>query len=139
MAGDLSALPALPHGAPFLMLDRTVELEGDRGVFIKMVTASDPVVAADGSMPAVFVLEAMAQAGGAVLGARGGVERLAGPLAKVDGFCLHEPVRIGEELRIEARLVRYTRGVSIFEARATVAGQLRAQARISLALPPIPA
>jgi 3-hydroxymyristoyl/3-hydroxydecanoyl-(acyl carrier protein) dehydratase len=119
------------------MLDRTVELERDRGVFVKMVAASDPVVAPDGSMPAVFVLEAMAQAGGAVLGARGGIERIAGPLAKVDGFCLHEPVRIGDELRIEARLVRYTRGVSIFEAQASVAGQLRAQARISLALPPV--
>jgi 3-hydroxyacyl-[acyl-carrier-protein] dehydratase len=117
------------------MLDRMVEVSGDRGVFIKMIAASDPVVGPDGTMPAVFVLEAMAQAGGAVLGASGGVARAAGPLAKVDGFRLHEPVRIGDELRIEARLVRYTRGVSIFEARATVDGELRAEARVSLAIP----
>jgi 3-hydroxyacyl-[acyl-carrier-protein] dehydratase len=117
------------------MLDRTIEIADDRGVFVKMVTANDPVVAADSSLPAVFVLEAMAQAGGALLGARGGV-RVAGPLAKVDGFRLHAPVRAGDELRIEARLVRYTRGVSIFEARATVEGELRAEARISLAIPP---
>jgi 3-hydroxymyristoyl/3-hydroxydecanoyl-(acyl carrier protein) dehydratase len=135
MADELKPLPSLPHAAPFLMLDRMVEVSGDRGVFIKMVSAGDPVVGPDGTMPAVFVLEAMAQAGGAVLGASGGVARAAGPLAKVDGFRLHGPVRIGDELRIEARLMRYTRGVSIFEARATVEGELRAEARVSLAIP----
>ena len=119
------------------MLDRMVEVTSNRGVFVKMVAASDPVVGPDGTMPAVFVLEAMAQAGGAVLGASGGVARSAGPLAKVDGFRLHEAVRAGDELRIEARLVRYTRGVSIFEARATVDGALRAEARVSLAIPQI--
>lgn len=132
---EFQSLPVLPHGAPFLMLDRTLEVSDDRGVFVKMVTIGDPVVGPDGSMPAVFVLEAMAQAGGAILGARGGGTRLAGPLAKVDGFRLHGAVRAGDELRIEAHLVRYTRGVSIFEARATVAGVLRAEARISLAIP----
>jgi 3-hydroxymyristoyl/3-hydroxydecanoyl-(acyl carrier protein) dehydratase len=135
MADELKPLPSLPHAAPFLMLDRMVEVSSDRGVFLKMVAASDPVVGPDGTMPAVFVLEDMAQAGGAVLAASGSVARTAGPLAKVDGFRLHEPVRIGDELRIEARLVRYTRGVSIFEARASVAGELRAEVRLSLALP----
>jgi 3-hydroxymyristoyl/3-hydroxydecanoyl-(acyl carrier protein) dehydratase len=135
MADELKPLPSLPHASPFLMLDRMVEVSADRGVFIKMVAAGDPVVEPDGTMPAVFVLEAMAQAGGAVLGATGGVARAAGPLAKVDAFRLHQPVRVGDELRIEARLMRYTRGVSIFEARATVDGELRAEARVSLAIP----
>jgi 3-hydroxyacyl-[acyl-carrier-protein] dehydratase len=118
-----------------LLLDRTIEIDRDRGVFAKMIAASDPLLAADGTMPAVFVLEAMAQAGGAVLAASGEQERTAGLLAKVDAFRLHEPVRLGDELHVEARLVRYTRGVSIFEARAHVDGALRAEARISLALP----
>lgn len=137
MSTSLRPFPALPHRAPFLMLDRVVEVERDRGLFVKMVTASDPCLAADGTMPAVFVLEAMAQAGGAVLSAAGETQRTAGPLAKVDGFRLHAAVRMGDELRVEARLVRHTRGVSIFETRATVEGRLCAEARVSLAVPPV--
>ena len=117
------------------MLDRTVEVSADRGVFLKMITAADPLVAADGTMPAVFVLEAMAQAGGAVLGSGAGGPRAAGMLAKVDGFRMHHAVRVGDELRVEVRLLRYTRGVSIFETRASVESRLCAEARLSLALP----
>jgi 3-hydroxyacyl-[acyl-carrier-protein] dehydratase len=135
MADELRLPPSLPHAAPFLMLDRALEVAPERGVFVKMVAAGDPVVGSDGTMPAVFVLEAMAQAGGAVLGANVGGARTAGMLAKVDGFRLHDSVRVGDELHIEARLVRYTRGVSIFETRASVDGELRAEARLSLALP----
>jgi 3-hydroxyacyl-[acyl-carrier-protein] dehydratase len=127
----------LPHRAPFLLLDRTVEVGTDHGVFAKLVCANDPCIAADGTLPGVFVLEAMAQAGGAVLASGGQSQRTAGPLAKVDGFRLHDAVRVGDELRVEARLVRYTRGVSIFEARASVEGRLCAEARFSLAVPAI--
>src|SRR5262245_38465978 len=135
MADELPPRPLLPHAAPFLMLDRTVEVAADRGVFLKMITAADPLVAADGTMPAVFVLEAMAQGGGAVLGAGPRGPRAAGMLAKVDGFRVHHPVRVGDELRIEVRLLRYARGVSIFETRASVEARLCAEARLSLALP----
>jgi len=138
MADEWKPLPSLPHAAPFLMLDRTLEVAAERGVFVKMVAAGDPVVGPDGTMPALFVLEAMAQAGGAVLSAGPAGARAAGMLAKVDGFRLHDTVRVGDELRIEARLVRYTLGVSIFETRASVDGQLRAEARLSLALPQAP-
>jgi 3-hydroxyacyl-[acyl-carrier-protein] dehydratase len=135
MADELRAPPPLPHAAPFLMLDRTIEVSADRGVFVKMVAAADPIVAADGTMPAVFVLEAMAQAGGAVLASGAGGPRAAGMLAKVDGFKVHQPVRVGDELRVAARLLRYARGVSIFETQASVDGRLCAEARLSLALP----
>ncbi|HWP99746.1 MAG TPA: hypothetical protein VNK92_04685 [Vicinamibacterales bacterium] len=134
MADELPP-PPLPHAAPFLLLDRTIEVAADRGVFSKMIAAADPLVAADGTMPAVFVLEAMAQAGGAVLGSGAGGPRAAGMLAKVDGFRVHEAVRVGDELRVEARLVRYARGVSIFETRASVGERVCAEARLSLALP----
>jgi len=135
MADQLPARPSLPHAAPFLMLDRTVEVSADRGVFLKMITAGDPLVAADGTMPPVFVLEAMAQAGGAVLGSAVGGPRAVGMLAKVDAFRMHHSVRVGDELRVEVRLLRYTRGVSIFDTRASVESHLCAEARLSLALP----
>jgi 3-hydroxyacyl-[acyl-carrier-protein] dehydratase len=138
MPDELRAPPPLPHAAPFLMLDRTIEVSADHGVFVKMVAAADPVVGTDGIMPALFVLEAMAQAGGAVLASGPGGPKSAGLLAKVDGFRVHQSVRVGDELRIQARLVRYSRGVSIFDTQASVDGRVCAEARLSLALPQPP-
>src|SRR5581483_5675827 len=54
----------LRHAAPFLLIDRVVEVDEQRGVFVKLVTATDPCVAPDGTLPAAFVLEAMARAAG---------------------------------------------------------------------------
>src|SRR4030095_16109549 len=62
-------LPRLPHAAPFLLLDRVLEIGDRMGVFLKQVAASDPCVAADGTLPAAFLLEALAQGGGALLSA----------------------------------------------------------------------
>jgi 3-hydroxymyristoyl/3-hydroxydecanoyl-(acyl carrier protein) dehydratase len=56
-------------------------------------------------------------------------------LAKVDAFRVHHPVRVGDELQIEVRLLRYARGVSIFDTQASVEGRVCAEARLSLALP----
>ena len=51
-----NTLPRLPHAAPFLLLDRVLEIGERSGVFLKHVTASDPCLAADGTLPAAFLL-----------------------------------------------------------------------------------
>jgi len=47
-----NTLPRLPHAAPFLLLDRVIEIGERSGVFMKHVTASDPCLAPDGTLPA---------------------------------------------------------------------------------------
>jgi UDP-3-O-[3-hydroxymyristoyl] N-acetylglucosamine deacetylase/3-hydroxyacyl-[acyl-carrier-protein] dehydratase len=126
-------IPRLPHAAPFLLLDRVVEIGDRTGVFLKLVTAADPCVGPDGVLPGPFVLEAFAQGGGALLGARDGPQ--AGYLAAVDDFRLHGDVRAGDALRIEVEIVRHFAGAVMIRGRIVVGDEVRAEGRVTLALP----
>lgn len=127
--------PRLPHAAPFLLLDRVLELNGSSGAFSKLVTAADPCVAADGTLPAAFVLESIAQAAGALLAELEGRAPAPGYLAAVDGFRLQAPVRVGDAMRIEVRLLRHVAQASMVRGRVLVDGMLRAEGRVTLAQP----
>ena len=109
MTTPFDAVPRLPHAAPFLLLDRVLEVGERSGVFVKLVSAADPCVGRDGLLPAAFVLEALAQGGGALLAARGGNAPLGGYLAAVDDFRL-----LGEFLAIWTCFysARYTSALS---------------------------
>ena len=88
----MNRVPLLPHAAPFLLLDQVLEVEARRGAFLKLVSAADPCVDGQGLLPAAFVLEALAQAGGALLAAHGGALPMPGYLAAVDDFRVHGDV-----------------------------------------------
>jgi len=126
-------LSSLPHRWPFLLLDRVLEVDERRGVFIKLVSGGDPCVTPSGTVPAAFLVEALAQAGGAHMNANFGAT--AGFLAKVDGFVVRTPVQVGDELRIEVELQRRLRGASLFRGRIVVGDEVRAEGKFTLALP----
>ena len=63
----MNRVPRLPHAAPFLLLDQVLEIGERKGVFLKLVSAADPCVGRDGLLPPAFILEALAQAGGALV------------------------------------------------------------------------
>ena len=134
MSEPRDPFPRLPHGAPFLLLDRVLEVDEKSGTFVKPVTAADPCIAPDGHLPAAFVLEALAQGGGALLAAHSGGPT-AGYLAAVDDFRILGQVRVGDALRIEVTIAR-TFGVTVvFRGRALVGEDLRAEARFTLSPP----
>lgn len=135
MSGAFNPFPQLPHAAPFLMLDRVVEVGDRTAVFVKLVSAADPCVGRDGVLPAVFVLEALAQAGGALLAAHGGDAPRAGYLAAVDDFRTIADVRVGDEMRVEVEIVRNFAGAVIFRGRALVDGRVCAEGRVTLKPP----
>jgi 3-hydroxyacyl-[acyl-carrier-protein] dehydratase len=135
MAAPSDPTPRLPHAAPFLLLDRVLDLEERRGVFQKLVSAADPLVAPDGTLPAAFVLEALAQGGGALLNTLGHAGFTAGYLAGVDDFRVHRPVFVGEMLRIEVEIVRHVHGATMLRGRALVGDELAAEGRFTLAVP----
>jgi 3-hydroxyacyl-[acyl-carrier-protein] dehydratase len=131
----VNPFPKLPHGRPFLMIDRVVELGERRGVFVKLVTAADPCTAPDGTLPAAYVLEALAQGGGALLGSLSNSTPQAGYLAGVDAFEMHGDARVGDQLRIEVELVRFFSAATLFRGEARVGERLVADGRFTLALP----
>ena len=135
MGAPPDPVPRLPHAAPFLLLDRVLEMEERRGVFLRLIAASDPLVAPDGTLPAAFVLEALAQGGGALLNTRALDGFTAGYLAGVDDFRVHRAVRVGEALRIEVEIVRHSGGATMLRGRALVGDELAAEGRFTLAVP----
>ncbi len=132
---EMNPFPKLPHGRPFVLLDRVVEIDERRGVFTKLVSAADPCTAPDGTLPAAYVLEAMAQGGGALLGATSGDGPTPGYLASVDGFTLETSPRVGDELRVEVEIVRFFAAATLFRGEARVGERLVASGRFTLALP----
>jgi len=131
----VNRVPLLPHAAPFLLLDQVLEVEARRGAFLKLVSAADPCVDGQGLLPAAFVLEALAQAGGALLAAHGGALPMPGYLAAVDDFRVHGDVRVVDALRVEVEILRVFATAVLLRGRALVDGAVRAEGRFTLALP----
>src|SRR6201991_3283396 len=69
---DINEIRAiLPHRYPFLLVDRIIELEAERIVGIKNVTANEPFFNGHFPeypvMPGVLIIEAMAQTAGVLV------------------------------------------------------------------------
>ena len=100
----------LPHRYPFLLIDRVIEIERkQRIVALKNVTINEAFFAGHFPnmpiMPGVLIIEAMAQAGGALLLKE--VEEREGKLIMftgIDRAKFRRPVVPGDQLRIEVKL-----------------------------------
>jgi 3-hydroxyacyl-[acyl-carrier-protein] dehydratase len=131
-------LRRLPHRYPFLLVDRVVELDKDQRVLaLKNVTINEPFFMGHFPhrpvMPGVLILEAMAQA--AALLSFASMDQDPGEdtvvyFAGIDGARFKRPVEPGDQLMIEAKLLRAKAGIYKYSARATVAGELAAEAEL---------
>jgi 3-hydroxyacyl-[acyl-carrier-protein] dehydratase len=126
----------LPHRYPFLMVDALVEMEKlKRSVGVKSVTINEshfqghfpgkPI------MPGVLIIEAMAQTGGLLL-------LLEVPdreskllyFVAVDGARFRRPVIPGDQLKLEVKVLSWRGDCCKLDGRATVDGQLAAEATL---------
>ena len=135
-------LKYLPHRYPFLLLDRVLECSpGESLLALKNVTYNEqffqghfpnrPV------MPGVLILEAMAQATG-ILALRS-MDALPSEdsiyyFVGIDHARFRRPVEPGDQLLIDIRLIRTSRGVWKVKAEAKVDGKLAANANLMGAL-----
>ncbi len=122
----------LPPRNPMLLIDRVVEFHrGESLVALKNVSFNEsyfqghfpnrPV------MPAVIILEAMAQATGILVLRsmdRLPSERSVYYFVGIDGARFRRPVVPGDQLRIEVNLLRSSRGIWKLRSEATVAGDV---------------
>ncbi len=100
----------LPHRYPFLLIDRVTEIvRKQRIVALKNVTINEPFFAGHFPempiMPGVLIVEAIAQAGGALLLTE--VEERSGKLIMFTGIeraKFRRPVVPGDQLRLEVEL-----------------------------------
>ncbi|MAG63214.1 UDP-3-O-[3-hydroxymyristoyl] N-acetylglucosamine deacetylase [Candidatus Woesearchaeota archaeon] len=132
---DINAiLEIMPHRYPMLLVDRIVELvDGKRVVGIKNVTINEPFFQGHFPghpiMPAVLVVEAMAQAGGVLL--LNTVERPETKLMYflgIDNAKFRKPVLPGDTLRFELELVNLKRKFCKMRGKAFIGDDLAAEA-----------
>jgi len=133
---DINEIRAiLPHRYPFLLVDRIIELEADRVVGIKNVTANElffqghfpdfPV------MPGVLIVEAMAQAAGVlVLKSMPDRDKKLVLLVAIESAKFRKPVVPGDTLRLEMTVIKRKASVAKMAGRATVDGVLVAEAEV---------
>lgn len=133
---DIDAIrEILPHRYPFLLVDRIEELEAERVVGIKNVTVNEPFFAGHFPdypvMPGVLIIEAMAQVAGVLVlsGIPDRKDKLV-LLAGVDGAKFRKPVRPGDQLRMEMKILRSRASMAKVSGTATVDGAIVAEAEM---------
>ena len=116
-------------------MDRIEELETERVVGIKNVTVNEPFFTGHFPdypvMPGVLIIEAMAQVAGVLVlsGIPDRKNKLV-LLAGVDGAKFRKPVRPGDQLRMEMKVLRSRASMAKVSGTATVEGVVVAEAEI---------
>lgn len=135
-AMDARAISRLmPHRFPMLLVDRVLELEGNRrAVGVKNVTINEPFFQGHypGTpiMPGVLIVEAMAQMGGLLLSQTLEHTGKVAVLLSLDKVKLRKAVTPGDQLVIEAETMRATSRSAAVRARALVGEKVAAEAEI---------
>jgi 3-hydroxyacyl-[acyl-carrier-protein] dehydratase len=132
----------LPHRYPFLLIDRVIEMERKkRIVAIKNVTVNEPHFVGHFPdypiMPGVLMIEAIAQAGGALLltelpDRKNKLMVFAG----IEGAKFRRPVVPGDQLRIEATVLNWRSTAVKLLGKVTVDGAIACEATIMCMLVP---
>jgi 3-hydroxyacyl-[acyl-carrier-protein] dehydratase len=135
-------LKRLPHRYPFLLVDRVLELEpGKRIKALKNATINEQFFVGHFPqrpvMPGVLMLEALAQAA-ALLGF---VTHDVTPddktlyyFAGIDGARFKRPVEPGDQLFLEAEVLRMKASIWKFKSRALVGEELAVEAELLMAV-----
>jgi UDP-3-O-[3-hydroxymyristoyl] N-acetylglucosamine deacetylase/3-hydroxyacyl-[acyl-carrier-protein] dehydratase len=129
----------LPHRYPFLLVDRVVEIEGDRrAVGIKNVTYNElffqghypgqPI------MPGVLIVEAMAQLSGVLLSQKLEHTGKLAVLLSMDKVKMRRPVVPGDQLVLVAETIRVKSRTGHVKCEALVDGKLASEAEIKFML-----
>lgn len=131
---DINAIMTImPHRYPLLLIDRIVHMTEDRVIGLKSVTINEPFFMGHFPghpiMPAVLIVEAMAQCGGVLL-----LNKVPRPKEKLVYFMAIEnakfrrPVLPGDQLRFELKLLRFKGRICKMAGKAYVGDALAAEA-----------
>jgi 3-hydroxyacyl-[acyl-carrier-protein] dehydratase len=137
---DIMAI--LPHRYPFLLIDRVIEVARmKRIVAIKNVTVNEPFFVGHFPeypiMPGVLVVEAIAQAGGALLMTEiPDREKKLMVFTGIERAKFRRPVVPGDQLRIEVEVLNWRARAVKMEGKAYVDGKLACEAVITCAVVP---
>ncbi len=134
----------LPHAFPFRMIDRILDIEkGKRATALKNVSIDEPHFLGhfpkEPILPGVLILEAMAQTGGLAFESsfeKG--EKGIPALASVEEFRVKKRVVPGDQLIIEAEVLRIFSNLAKVKVLAKVEDETVAEGMLVLAKSPLP-
>ncbi|WP_084080142.1 3-hydroxyacyl-ACP dehydratase FabZ [Edaphobacter aggregans] len=138
----LEIMSILPHRYPFLLIDRVVEIERkQRIVAIKNVSFNEPQFQGHFPdypiMPGVLMVEAIAQAGGALLLTEiPDREQKLMVFTGIDSAKFRRPVVPGDQVRIEVKVLNWRTSAVRMQGIATVEGKVVCEATVMCALVP---
>ena len=134
-------MEVLPHRQPFLLIDRVLEFfptesgsrAGQKVKVLKNVTFNEPFFNGhfphDPIMPGVLILESMAQAAAFACWRESDPEMNVA-IARLSEARFRRPVIPGDALIIEAEVIKDKKTMYVFDAKATVDGELVTQVEI---------
>jgi 3-hydroxyacyl-[acyl-carrier-protein] dehydratase len=125
----------LPHRYPFLLVDRIIKLEPNKGaVGIKNVTINEPFFQGhfpgNPIMPGVLLVEAMAQVAG-VLAFGSGVEGDAVYFMSVEKAKFRRPVVPGDQVKLDIKVLQQRGNVWKFSGEAIVDDKVAAESEFT--------
>jgi 3-hydroxyacyl-[acyl-carrier-protein] dehydratase len=131
-------LKQLPHRYPILLVDRVLEIEKGKSIrALKNVSINEPFFLGHFPhrpvMPGVLMLEALAQAAALLAFDTLGTtpdDKTVYYFAGIDGARFKRPVEPGDQLILEAELVRMKAGIFKFSARAKVGDEIATEAEL---------
>ncbi len=132
-------MQVLPHRYPFLMVDRIVDFEGDNQCTgVKSVTINEPYFEGHFPghpvMPGVLQVEAMAQVASILMLRKEDNQGKIGYFMSADKVKFRKPVFPGDQLFIEAEIVRIRRSIGAANARCLVNGEVVSEAELKFSL-----
>ncbi|GAB4041501.1 MAG: 3-hydroxyacyl-ACP dehydratase FabZ [Rubrivivax sp.] len=131
-------LKKLPHRYPFLLVDRVLAFEKDQRIqALKNVTVNEPFFMghfpARPVMPGVLMLEALAQTAALLSFESAGTEPGEDTVVYfvgIDGARFKRVVEPGDQLILEASILRAKAGIYKYQARASVDGETAVEAEL---------
>src|SRR5918911_3122744 len=141
-ADIVRVLELLPHRYPFLLVDKIIDIDGDRScIGIKNVTYNEPQFTGHFPsrpvFPGVFIIEGMAQTAGAIcVIAKRAVQESPKQVffMTIDKAKFRKPVVPGDTVEYHMRKLNHRRNMWWYRGEAKVAGATVAEAEVGAML-----